>query len=113
MKLTCYDYSFIVFLFFFLVYCESCIIIPTVQQLKCEVCQCLNPNGFPKVCLELDQFLEEQFCKEYALRRDAVQLKKVQLKHESATTCMCQCAVNSLYSSQCVYSLNLSMMLLK
>lgn len=84
MKLTFYDYSFIVFLFFFvfLVYCETCIITPTVQQLKCEVCQCLNPNGFPKVCLELDQFLEEQFSKEYALRRDII------LNHEFATMCM-------------------------
>ncbi|KAL9431288.1 hypothetical protein AB3S75_026468 [Citrus x aurantiifolia] len=63
------------------VYCETCIITPTVQQLKCEVCQCLNPNGFPKVCLELDQFLEEQFSKEYALRRDII------LNHEFATMC--------------------------
>lgn len=63
------------------VYCETCIITPTVQQLKCEVCQCLNPNGFPKVCLELDQFLEEQFSKEYALRRDVI------LNHEFATMC--------------------------
>lgn len=63
------------------VYCETCIITPTVQQLKCEVCRCLNPNGFPKVCLELDQFLEEQFSKEYALRRDVI------LNHEFATMC--------------------------
>lgn len=93
------------FFFVFLVYCETCIITPTVQQLKCEVCRCLNPNGFPKVCLELDQFLEEQFSKEYALRRDII------LNHEFATMCMSQCTVNSLYLYQCVYSLNLSMML--
>lgn len=91
--------------FVFLVYCETCIITPTVQQLKCEVCQCLNPNGFPKVCLELDQFLEEQFSKEYALRRGVI------LNHEFPTMCMSRCTVNSLYLYQCVYSLNFSMML--
>ncbi|XP_075649337.1 E3 ubiquitin-protein ligase PRT1 [Castanea sativa] len=51
------------------VYCESCVIIPAVEMLKCQVCQTSHPRGFPKVCLELDHFLEEQFPKEYMLRR--------------------------------------------
>nr|XP_023891439.1 E3 ubiquitin-protein ligase PRT1 isoform X2 [Quercus suber] len=52
------------------VYCESCVIISAVEMLKCQVCQTSHPRGFPKVCLELDHFLEEQFPKEYMLRRD-------------------------------------------
>ncbi|XP_050252893.1 E3 ubiquitin-protein ligase PRT1 isoform X2 [Quercus robur] len=52
------------------VYCESCVIIPAVEMPKCQVCQTSHPRGLPKVCLELDHFLEEQFPKEYMLRRD-------------------------------------------
>ncbi|KAK6259782.1 hypothetical protein SCA6_014256 [Theobroma cacao] len=47
----------------------------------------LHPRGIPKVCLTLDQFLAAKFPKEYALSRDAVQLKQVSSKHERATTC--------------------------
>ncbi|KAA8543477.1 hypothetical protein F0562_021028 [Nyssa sinensis] len=68
------------------VYCKSCII-PADEVLRCQVCQSSHPRGYPKVCLELDHFLEEKFPKEYALRRGAVQLKQVHLQHESATTC--------------------------
>ncbi|KAL5862136.1 hypothetical protein ACOSQ3_003421 [Xanthoceras sorbifolium] len=69
------------------VYCETCIIKPTDKQIRCQICRCLNPLGCPKVCLELDHFLEEQFSKEYASRKDAIQPKEVQLNRESATTC--------------------------
>ncbi|XP_022148101.1 E3 ubiquitin-protein ligase PRT1 isoform X2 [Momordica charantia] len=54
--------------------CESCINLQ-VETLKCQVCECLQPSGFPNVCLMLDQFLKEQFPEEYSLRRDSVQLK--------------------------------------
>ncbi|XP_031285499.1 E3 ubiquitin-protein ligase PRT1-like [Pistacia vera] len=69
------------------VYCETCIIKPTNEKLMCQVCQCLNPGGLPKVCLELNQFLDEQLCKEYAARRDVVELTKALRKHESTTMC--------------------------
>ncbi|XP_015892584.3 E3 ubiquitin-protein ligase PRT1 [Ziziphus jujuba] len=59
------------------VYCESCAIGIAGEMLKCQVCQSPQPKGLPKVCLELGNFLEEQFPKEYALRRDAVRLKEV------------------------------------
>ncbi|KAH7517532.1 hypothetical protein FEM48_Zijuj09G0075000 [Ziziphus jujuba var. spinosa] len=59
------------------VYCESCAIDIAGEMLKCQVCQSPQPKGLPKVCLELGNFLEEQFPKEYALRRDAVRLKEV------------------------------------
>ncbi|KAK6238894.1 hypothetical protein QUC31_004363 [Theobroma cacao] len=69
------------------VYCQTCIIIPADEMLRCQVCQGLHPRGIPKVCLTLDQFLAAKFPKEYALSRDAVQLKQVSSKHERATTC--------------------------
>ncbi|XP_062148287.1 E3 ubiquitin-protein ligase PRT1 isoform X3 [Alnus glutinosa] len=69
------------------VYCESCVIIPAGEMLKCHVCQTLHPKGFPKVCLVLDHFLEEQFPKEYVLRRDAVQLKQVDFELKSMRIC--------------------------
>ncbi|KAK4573966.1 hypothetical protein RGQ29_031770, partial [Quercus rubra] len=67
------------------VYCESCVIILAVEMLKCQVCQTSHPRGFPKVCLELDHFLEEQFPKEYMLRRDAILLKLVDVEHKHPT----------------------------
>ncbi|XP_022760050.1 E3 ubiquitin-protein ligase PRT1-like [Durio zibethinus] len=69
------------------VYCQTCIIIPADEMLRCQVCPCLHPKGFPKVCLTLDQFLGAKFPKEYASRRNAVHLKQVSSKHERATTC--------------------------
>ncbi|XP_030933670.1 E3 ubiquitin-protein ligase PRT1 isoform X3 [Quercus lobata] len=70
------------------VYCESCVIIPAVEMLKCQVCQTSHPRGLPKVCLELDHFLEEQFPKEYKLRRDGILLKLVDVEHKHPTICM-------------------------
>lgn len=69
------------------VYCESCVIVPAVEMLKCLVCQTSHPRGFPKVCLELDHFLEEQFPKEYMLRRDATLLKLVDVENKHPTIC--------------------------
>ncbi|KAJ4969227.1 hypothetical protein NE237_015928 [Protea cynaroides] len=54
------------------VYCESCIAAVGVELLRCQVCQSIHPKGLPQVCLELDQFLERQFSKEYELRKQAV-----------------------------------------
>jgi hypothetical protein len=64
-------------------------------MLKCHVCQTLHPKGFPKVCLVLDQFLEEQFPRDYVLRKDAVQLKQVDFKLKSMAICMSECLVSS------------------
>nr|GFA12024.1 hypothetical protein [Tanacetum cinerariifolium] len=71
-------------------YCESCITIPTEGMLKCQVCECRHPSGLPKVCNDLDHFLEEHFSLEYALRRNAIQLnhdqtQKENLSNESST----------------------------
>lgn len=58
------------------------------KGLKCQMCQFLHPTTFPKVCLELDCFLERQFPKEYASRRDVVQLKQACMEIENQTDCM-------------------------
>uniref|UniRef100_A0A5B7BRT7 Putative E3 ubiquitin-protein ligase PRT1 isoform X2 n=1 Tax=Davidia involucrata TaxID=16924 RepID=A0A5B7BRT7_DAVIN len=81
------------------VYCESCFIIPADEALRCEVCQSPHPRGFPKVCLEIDHFLEEQFPNEYALRRGTVQRKRVHFQHESPTTCSTKAGKESGYFS--------------
>ncbi|XP_043706784.1 E3 ubiquitin-protein ligase PRT1-like [Telopea speciosissima] len=54
------------------VYCESCVATLGVELLRCQVCQSIHPKGLPKVCLELDHFLEGQFPKEYEPRKEAV-----------------------------------------
>ncbi|KAF6175789.1 hypothetical protein GIB67_036254, partial [Kingdonia uniflora] len=59
------------------VYCESCIAAP-VGDLRCQLCECSHPEGLPKVCLELDHFLEERFPEEYALKKEAVRLQLIE-----------------------------------
>ncbi|KAF2296441.1 hypothetical protein GH714_038018 [Hevea brasiliensis] len=68
-------------------YCEACILASVDKGLKCQTCQSLHPTGFLEVCLELDHFVEKQFPKEYALRRDFVQLKQACIEVEKQTTC--------------------------
>ncbi|CAJ2670272.1 unnamed protein product [Trifolium pratense] len=65
------------------VYCETCVYKLADEMLRCQVCQSPHPRGFPKVCLEFDHFLEEQFPEEYARRRDAIELKDIKVKLES------------------------------
>eukprot|EP00268_Persea_americana_P050358 TRINITY_DN5471_c0_g1_i1.p1 TRINITY_DN5471_c0_g1~~TRINITY_DN5471_c0_g1_i1.p1 ORF type:complete len:407 (-),score=39.37 TRINITY_DN5471_c0_g1_i1:2244-3341(-) len=57
------------------VYCESCIMTAKDGSLTCQLCQSPHPGGFPKVCLELDNFLVEQFPKEHSYRRETLQNK--------------------------------------
>ncbi|KAJ4836730.1 hypothetical protein Tsubulata_050728 [Turnera subulata] len=54
------------------VYCETCIIVPEQGIPKCQICQSLQPNGFPNVCLVLEHFLEEYFPKLYADRQNSL-----------------------------------------
>lgn len=84
-------------LFKFTVYCESCIASPAEEQLRCQDCQSLHPGGFPKVCLLLENLLLELFSKEYASRKDAVQLKETQFKHERTATCMLCLSLQSVH----------------
>lgn len=68
--------------------------IPAGEMLKCQVCQTFHPSGFPKVCLELDHYLEENFPKEYVLRKDAVQPKQVEFERTCPTIYMSECLVS-------------------
>nr|XP_043635429.1 E3 ubiquitin-protein ligase PRT1-like [Erigeron canadensis] len=63
------------------VYCEACITIPIEGMLRCQVCECRHPSGLPKVCRELDYFLEERFFPEYALRRSTIQVNQQQTQN--------------------------------
>ncbi|XP_039025053.1 E3 ubiquitin-protein ligase PRT1-like isoform X1 [Hibiscus syriacus] len=67
--------------------CQTCIGIPADEMLRCQVCQCLHPRGFPKVCLTLDHFLVAKFPNEYSLRKDTIQFKQASCKHEGPSTC--------------------------
>ncbi|KAI3915618.1 hypothetical protein MKX01_015443 [Papaver californicum] len=58
-------------------YCESCLEVPEIEALSCQLCQSPHPNGFPKVCLVLDNFLETEFAQEYVQRREDVLHKPV------------------------------------
>ncbi|XP_071689969.1 E3 ubiquitin-protein ligase PRT1-like isoform X2 [Rutidosis leptorrhynchoides] len=62
------------------VYCEACITVQEDGVIKCQVCECRHPSGFPKVCKEIDHVLEEQFPSEYALRRSSTQLSQQQIR---------------------------------
>ncbi|KAL5562095.1 hypothetical protein UlMin_031842 [Ulmus minor] len=64
-------------------YCESCLVDIGDEMLKCIVCQSSHPKGFPKVCLELNFFLEKQFPQEYAQRKNDVEVKQVNLRRAS------------------------------
>ncbi|XP_027352450.1 E3 ubiquitin-protein ligase PRT1-like isoform X2 [Abrus precatorius] len=62
------------------VHCETCVIKIADEMLRCQVCQSPHPRGFPKVCLEFDHFLEEQFPIEYGQRKDATELRQIEVK---------------------------------
>ncbi|KAK1308330.1 E3 ubiquitin-protein ligase PRT1 [Acorus calamus] len=72
------------------VYCEDCVHTLVNGVLRCQVCQSCHPGGFPKVCLVLDNFLEEHFPEEYAQRKDAVQLRQQHARHAGPSTCESQ-----------------------
>ncbi|RDX76993.1 E3 ubiquitin-protein ligase PRT1, partial [Mucuna pruriens] len=69
------------------VYCQTCVIHIDDEMLRCKVCQSPHPRGFPKVCLELDHFLEERFPEEYGQRRDAIGRREIKVKPETPSSC--------------------------
>ncbi|PIM97102.1 hypothetical protein CDL12_30435 [Handroanthus impetiginosus] len=81
------------------VFCVCCIVIQTDEMLKCEVCQSPHPGDIPKVCLEFDHFLEEQFPKEYGLRRRTSQMKQEQFRSVAPSTCSSAAAKESFHFS--------------
>ncbi|XP_056866274.1 E3 ubiquitin-protein ligase PRT1-like isoform X2 [Raphanus sativus] len=58
------------------VYCEGCVVDMMDQEsakIKCKECHVCDPRRFPKVCLALQQFLEENFPEEYTSRESGIQ----------------------------------------
>ncbi|KAG2306949.1 hypothetical protein Bca4012_084097 [Brassica carinata] len=65
------------------VYCEGCVVVMMDQErekIKCKECNVCDPRRFPKVCLALEQLLEENFPEEYTSRRSGIHKK---LAHNS------------------------------
>ncbi|XP_023767284.1 E3 ubiquitin-protein ligase PRT1 isoform X2 [Lactuca sativa] len=54
------------------VFCETCIVDSSNKPCRCPVCQSMHPNGFPKVCLVLEGFLEQNLPEEYSARKAAI-----------------------------------------
>lgn len=69
------------------VYCEACIMLPEDGIIICEVCKSPHPTDFPKVCLELNNFLEEKFPEKYATRRQNVEQLQAQFQHKNSDAC--------------------------
>ncbi|XP_071719032.1 E3 ubiquitin-protein ligase PRT1-like [Rutidosis leptorrhynchoides] len=54
------------------VFCEVCIVGVTNEECRCPVCQSVHPNGCPKVCCDLDRFLEHHLSEEYVAKRASI-----------------------------------------
>ncbi|KAA8548427.1 hypothetical protein F0562_000111 [Nyssa sinensis] len=79
-------------------YCEACIINPGNEICRCQICHSVHPNGFPKVCLVIENFLEEQFSEEYIARKEAV-LKQADSQYGSSSKCSTQAQQHAAKSS--------------
>lgn len=69
------------------VYCEACIVVPEDDVIICKVCECPHPSDCPNVCVEFNNFLEERFPKEYAVRRENVEQKRERFQHKNPSSC--------------------------
>lgn len=67
------------------VFCDSCMSGLATKPLNCPVCESLHPGEFPNVCLDLDHFLQEQFPKEYLMRKERATRQRAE----------CQCGESS------------------
>lgn len=67
------------------VFCEACIVDSCNEPCRCPVCRSMHPNGFPKVCLVLEGFLEQHVSEEYAARRVAIDKLRTCEKGSSST----------------------------
>lgn len=67
--------------------CEACIIVPEDEIIICKVCESPHPTDFLNVCLELNNFLEEKFPDEYAVRRQNVEQKQAQFRRRTSDVC--------------------------
>ncbi|XP_020260157.1 E3 ubiquitin-protein ligase PRT1-like isoform X2 [Asparagus officinalis] len=81
------------------VYCQSCLCFTVDGLLRCQVCDSVHPGNFPKVCLEMDHFLEEQFPKEYCARRENLHDRKSQFQHADLSLSTLQIQEQNVQSS--------------
>ncbi|KAJ3682372.1 hypothetical protein LUZ60_014945 [Juncus effusus] len=58
------------------VYCDSCMLSMAGEKIICKVCKSPHPGEFPNVCLDLNHFIEENFPKEYSLKKQNAIVKK-------------------------------------
>ncbi|KAJ8639176.1 hypothetical protein MRB53_015870 [Persea americana] len=72
------------------VYCEACVPTPKDESIRCQVCQSLHPGEFPKVCLDFDKFLVEQFPEEYAHHRKVIHGSGVSCQQKDPSACATQ-----------------------
>ncbi|KAI4319324.1 hypothetical protein MLD38_032934 [Melastoma candidum] len=68
------------------VFCKCCIPEAVPEKFECPLCHSLHPGDSPKVCLALDQFLEEEFSDEYASRKSAARSNDITPKIKSPKT---------------------------
>lgn len=78
-----YDYCFCT------VYCEACVPTPKDESIRCQVCQSLHPGEFPKVCLDFDNFLVEQFPEECAHQRKVIHGRGASCQQKGLSACKC------------------------
>jgi len=70
------------------VYCESCMVTLMNDKLKCHACESMHPGNFPKVCLNLDHFVEKHFPRDYSQRKELFQSTKgIQDQDLSQSSC--------------------------
>ncbi|KAI3738856.1 hypothetical protein L2E82_29053 [Cichorium intybus] len=67
------------------VFCETCIVDSCNEPCKCPVCQSMHPNGFPKVCLVLEGFLDRNVPEEYSARKVTINNLKTGEQGSSST----------------------------
>ncbi|KAK1265926.1 E3 ubiquitin-protein ligase PRT1 [Acorus gramineus] len=79
------------------IYCEDCMYSLANGTLRCQVCKSCHPGGFPKVCLDLDHFLEKHFPEEYAQRKDA-QNEEDNIRSERVDASLKMNSVTSAYT---------------
>ena len=81
------------------VYCEGCVVdmFQEGEKIKCQECHISDPRGFPKVCLVLEQLLEENYPEEYNSRRSGIQKSIAHTSKRSKFLCSKE-SMNHLYT---------------
>ncbi|XP_074268470.1 E3 ubiquitin-protein ligase PRT1-like [Silene latifolia] len=65
------------------VLCEACIVVPEDEVIICKVCEIPHPRDCPNICVDLNNFVEEQFPDEFAARKGNIQEMQSQFQHKN------------------------------